>query len=304
MDAKRSSKLTNENICTMKNLNYQLKQLCRNNRDGSYGTQIGRSRMLNMIADQLNALGYRSMKAQSLKPKHVIALTKLWDTQNISVGSQKNRLSAIRWWARKIGKQNVVAKKNLAYDIGSRTFVTNQSKSQELDRYKLSKITDPRTRLSLRLQDAFGLRREEAIKFRPRYAIQDDHIKLKSSWCKGGRARTVPITSDEQRKVLADVEAYVKGGSLIHSSLNYAQQLHRYEGQTLRAGFSKLHGLRHGYAQRRFETLAGFPCPAEGGPRSKDLSSKQRALNREARTIISAELGHSREAITAVYLGR
>jgi len=47
----------------MKNLNYQLKQLCKNNRDGSYGTQIGRLRMLNMMADQLDALSYRSMKA-------------------------------------------------------------------------------------------------------------------------------------------------------------------------------------------------------------------------------------------------
>jgi len=288
----------------MKNLNYQLKQLCRNNRDGSYGTQVGRSRILNMIADQLDSLGYRNMKAQSLKPKHVIALTGLWNTQNISIGSQKNRLSALRWWASKIRKQNVVAKTNNAYGIGSRTFVTNQSKSQELNLYKLTKISDPRIRLSLRLQSAFGLRREEAIKFWPSYAIQDDHIKLKSSWCKGGRARTIPITNDDQRKVLADVSAYVKGGSLIRSSMNYAQQLHRYEGQTLRAGFSKLHGLRHGYAQRRFETLAGFPCPAMGGPTSKELTIEQRALNEKARAMISAELGHSRESITAVYLGR
>jgi len=56
MDAKRSSKLTNENRRTMKNLNYQLKQLCRNHRDGSYGTQIGRSRILDLIANQLNGL--------------------------------------------------------------------------------------------------------------------------------------------------------------------------------------------------------------------------------------------------------
>ena len=304
MDAKRSSKLTNENRRTMKNLNYQLKQLCRNHRDGSYGTQIGRSRILDLIANQLNGLGSRSMKARSLKPKHVIALTRLWSRQQISVGTQKNRLSALRWWAQKIRKQNVVAKDNRAYGIGSRTFVTNKSKSQKLDRYKLTKISDPRTSLSLRLQAAFGLRREEAIKFRPRYAIQDNHIRLKSNWCKGGRARTIPITNDDQRKVLADVEAYIKGGSLIHSSLNYAQQLHRYEGQTLRAGFSKLHGLRHGYAQRRFEALAGFPCPANGGPTSKELTNEQRALNEKARTVISSELGHTREAITAVYLGR
>ena len=44
-------------------------------------------------------------------------------------------------------------------------------------------------RLSIRLQAAFGLRREESIKFNPSYAIQDDHIRLKSSWTKGGRAR-------------------------------------------------------------------------------------------------------------------
>ena len=288
----------------MKNLNYQLKQLCHFNRDGSYGTQAGRSRMLSLMANQLVSLGYRRMNAHSLKPKHVIALTKLWNTQSISIGTQKNRLSALRWWAKKINKQNVVARDNRAYGIGSRTFVTNYSKSQELDRYKLTKIHDPHIRLSLKLQAAFGLRREEAIKFQPKYAIQDDHIKLKSSWCKGGRARTVPIANDEQRRLLTEVDAFAKGGSLIHPLMTYVQQLHRYEGQTLRAGFSKLHGLRHSYAQRRFEELAGFLCPATGGPTSKELTPEQRALNEKARAMISAELGHSREAITAVYLGR
>jgi hypothetical protein len=68
--------------------------------------------------------------------------------------------------------------------------------------------------------------------------------------------------------------------------------------------FQKFHGLRHGYAQRRFEELAGFPCPSKSGPTSKELTSEQRALNEKARTMISEELGHSREAISAVYLGR
>ena len=44
----------------MKTLNYQLKQLCRNNRDGSYTTQAGRERQLTLIANQLDALGYRT----------------------------------------------------------------------------------------------------------------------------------------------------------------------------------------------------------------------------------------------------
>lgn len=41
--------------------------------------------------------------------------------------------------------------------------------------------------MSLQLQQAFGLRREESIKFQPRYADRGDHIALKGSWTKGGR---------------------------------------------------------------------------------------------------------------------
>ena len=127
---------------------------------------------------------------------------------------------------------------------------------------------------------------------------------MKSSWCKGGRARIVPITNDEQRELLDEVRVFAKGGSLIPPELNYVQQLRRYEGQTRRAGLRKLHSLRHGYAQRRFQEITGFPCPAQGGPTSRNLTPDQRALNEKARAMISAELGHSRESITAVYLGR
>ena len=58
----------------MRDLNYQLKQLCRRNRDGSYATQQNRERQLIPMADQLHELGYRAMNARSLKPKHVEAL--------------------------------------------------------------------------------------------------------------------------------------------------------------------------------------------------------------------------------------
>jgi len=158
--------------------------------------------------------------------------------------------------------------------------------------------------MSIRLQAAFGLRREESIKFSPNYAIQSDHIRLKSSWTKGGRARTVPITSEGQRQLLTEAKTLVKGGALIAPHLNYVQQLHRYERQLRNVGLSKLHGLRHGYAQRRYHELTGHVCPPEGGPTSKELTPEQRVLDHETRIMISQELGHSRAAITAVYLGR
>jgi site-specific recombinase XerC len=180
----------------MKDLNYQLMKLCRDNRDGGFSTQATRSRMLDLIATQLRELGFRRMQKRSLKPKHVDALINYWQGQGISVGTLKNRLSALRWWAKKINKSSIIARDNSVYGIGKRTYVAKESKARELDETKLSKISDQYVRLSIRLQAAFGLRREESIKFSPSYAIKDDHIKLKSSWTKGGRTRTVPIRND------------------------------------------------------------------------------------------------------------
>ncbi len=160
------------------------------------------------------------MQPTSLKPKHVDALVAHWQDQGISVGTLKNRLSVLRWWAKKVNKPSIIAKDNDVYGIGKREYIAKKSKAQELDDRKLSEISDPFVRLSVRLQAAFGLRREEAIKFKPNYAVQDDHIKLKSSWTKGGRARTVPITNAEQRRLLKDIKALAGGGALIPPHLN------------------------------------------------------------------------------------
>ncbi len=288
----------------MKDLNYQLSKLCRDNRDGGFSTQATRSRILDLIANQLLALGFRRMQSTSLKPKHVDALLAKWREQGIKVGTLKNRLSALRWWAKKVNKPSIIARDNSVYGIGKREYVAKESKAQQLDMRKLSLISDQYVCLSIRLQAAFGLRREESIKFSPSYAVQDDHIKLKSSWTKGGRARAVPITNDDQRRLLEEIKALARGGSLIPPHLNYVQQLHRYEKQIQKAGLSRLHGLRHGYAQRRYFELTERVCPVGGGLPSKELDPAQRALDHEARTVISSELGHARVEIAAVYLGR
>ena len=40
----------------MRDLNYDLKQLCRHNRDGSYATQADREHILDLVADQLQEM--------------------------------------------------------------------------------------------------------------------------------------------------------------------------------------------------------------------------------------------------------
>ena len=96
----------------MRDLNHQLKILCRRNRDGSHATQRDRERMLSLIADQLHALGFRGMSSRSLKPKHVEALLNHWRREELSIGTLKNRMAAMRWWAQKVDRQNVIARSN------------------------------------------------------------------------------------------------------------------------------------------------------------------------------------------------
>lgn len=288
----------------MRDLNYQLKQVCRHNRDGGYATQQNRERLLSLIADQLHALGFRGMSAQSLKPKHVEALVNRWQAEALSVGTIKNRMTVLRWWAQKANRQNVIARQNDHYGIPERTFVSTESKAKQVDGAALERVGDVHVRLSLELQQAFGLRREEAIKFQPGYADRGDRLVLKESWTKGGKAREIPLRTPSQREVLERAHQLAGRGSLIPAERNYRQQLRVYERHTANAGLSKLHGLRHAYAQSRYEELTGWKSPAAGGPRSTSLSRDQRAVDREARLVISRELGHEREQITTVYLGR
>jgi len=288
----------------MRDLNYQLKQLCRHCREGSYATQTKRERMLTLIANQLHELGYRGMSAKSLKPKHIEALLEKWRTQELSTGTIKNRMATIRWWASKVDKRNVVARSNEHYGIPDRRFVTNESKAKTVTGEQLEKVRDEHVRMSLELQQAFGLRREEAMKIRPCIADQVDHLTLQGSWTKGGRERIVPIRTDQQREVLDRAHRLAGRGSLIPGNRNYVQQMRIYEGNTRRAGLHHMHGLRHAYAQNRYEELTGWKCPAAGGSVAKDLTHEQRERDREVRLTISRELGHEREQVTAAYLGR
>jgi site-specific recombinase XerC len=288
----------------MRDLNHDLKKICRRNRDGSFGTRADRERILNLAANQLAEGGFRNLRAQGLRTKHVEHLVQRWHGEAISAGTFKNRMSALRWVAEKIDKQNIVERENAAYGIAERRYVTNVSKARELDAQLLAGVTDPGSALSLRLQEAFGLRREESIKLRPAWADRGDVLHLLGSWTKGGKERDIPICTPAQRELLKQAKEFAGAGSLIPAEMSYKEQLNRFKTQTARAGIHRVHGLRHRYAQKRYEDLTGWKAPAAGGASSKQLTPEQKLIDRQVRLTISRELGHEREQITAVYLGR
>lgn len=288
----------------MRDLNYALKQLCSRNCDGSFATQHDRGRALDLIANQLHEMGFRHMSAQSLKPKHIDALVHRWQAEGLENGTLKNRMGVLRWWAEKIDRQNVVARDNIHYGIAERQYVRNINRARELTAQDLNKISDPYTRMSLSLQAAFGLRRAESIKIQPAWADRGNTLALKSSWAKGGRPREIPIRNEAQRALLDQAKAIAGRGSLIPTDMQYVEQLRRFEYQCAQAGIHRVHGHRHLYAQTRYRELTGWEAPAAGGPRWADLTALQREVDREARLIVSRELGHSRLDVVAVYLSR
>ena len=286
----------------MRDLNFDLKRLQQAHDDGSHGTRAARSYALAQMADTLHELGFKGLRATGLRRKHAAALVNEWKRQGRSVGTMKNRTAHLRWWAKRIGRPGAVPS-NGALGIGNREYVTNEDKSVVLDPYKLALVKNAHVAMALRLEAAFGLRREEAIKFTPARDDRGDRVRLKGSTTKGGRPRDVPVRSEAQREVLDAARLLAGSGALIPPDRNYKQQLKVYESRTREAGLYRMHGLRHGYALRRYEEITGWKAPAAGGPTRRSLTGARRRIDAEARRTIAEELGHGRAAVSSLYLG-
>ncbi|WP_312373666.1 phage integrase N-terminal domain-containing protein [Stutzerimonas nitrititolerans] len=301
----------------MDKLGWDFLQQQKHNKDGSFATQAARSATLSLSARQLRELGFRNLRANTIGQRHLKALVAHWQAANLSPATIKNRMSHLRWACEKAGRPGVARIKNDDLGIERRQYVARESKARELPPENLGAITCQYTRFSLRLQAEFGLRREESIKFITAQADQAGHIHLKGSWTKGGKARQVPIRTRSQERLLEELHAFTKGSSLSPSNLSYKEQLKVYEYQLARAGLSKMHGLRHRYAQRRYTELTGRHAPAVQATLKGQMIGGEAGWlgqvatptvtpplsDREARLLISNELGHERVAITNVYLG-
>ena len=284
--------------------NGDLIKLTYRHRENSYNTQRARRAIVKMMANQLGDMGFMRLKAKNLKEKHALALIERWRGEGLSAGTLKNRMGVLRWVYEKVNKSWMLAGRNADYGIENRRYLTGVNKAREVTVESLERIGSEHVRLSVEMQRRFGMRREEAMKVQVAWADRGAYLKLKGSWTKGGRERTIPIRTEAQRELLDRVRALTGNGSLIPASSTYIEHLKLYENQTRAAGLEKLHGLRHAYAQERYRELTGWDAPAAGGPSRDKLSKEQRQVDYDARMTISRELGHSRENVTIIYLSR
>ena len=287
----------------MRDLNWDLLRLQRRDTGvRSHATRRDRSYALAQMANTLHDLGFRGLRAEGLKPRHVEALVRHWREGGLSRATMMNRMAHVRWWADRVGKGGMVGS-NASYGILARSHVADGTGRRDLDGSRLARVRDAHVRMTLRLQAAFGLRREEAIKLSPSHADRGDRLVVKASTAKGGRPRHVPVRTPAQRRLLDEARRLAGGGALIPPARNYAEQRRVYEDQTRAAGLDRNHGLRHAYALDRYEGLTGWKAPAAGGPARSELTDRERRIDAAARLRLSRELGHGRLEIVRQYCG-
>ena len=284
-----------------------------------YATEAARRSFLRVFGRLLQAHGVHRLKPDNLRGKHVDMAIGDWlealerrknmEEGGLSERTVKNNMSHLRWLAKAIGKKGLLPKKNAPLGIPERDYVPTESKARHLSLECLDRISDPYVRVALPVQEEIGLRREEVLKAVWERADKGHYLDLEGSWCKNGRPRRVPLTRASQRAAVDAAKALARTtpkGSLILDTYKAAKQ--RYDNVTQAAGLRKLHGLRHAYAQRRFEILAGFPCPLAGGPSRSTMTPAQKEADKKAREQVAHELGHGqpgkpRPGITVSYLG-
>lgn len=284
----------------MNTLAYGFNSICRHNSDGSYATQYARKMILKQASQKLRQLGYRQLTVYKIRRKHVLALLEDWMECDLSTGTIKNRMSHLRWALKKIGRTGVIPPGNRALEIPDRKYITNKDKS--VDPSFICRIQDPYIQTSLWLCHYFGLRREESMKIVPKKADKGSELQIEKS--KGNRPRCIPIKTPMQRFVLNHAIKLARSTpqhSLIPTA-TYVEHLKRFE-YSMKKHETRAHGLRHGYAQRIYQELTGWVCPAKGGPLRKQLSPKQHTVDKQARMKIMRWLGHGESRSPSVYLG-
>ena len=268
---------------------------------------------------QLWELKFRIRKLESLAGKHVEALMKHWHQQGVAASSLHTRRSMMNHLCNSLGKKNVVQDITdyLPADEVRRNTICKESKAWEakkvdpLEIIDLARTIDERLAVILAMQHFFGLRVKESIELRPANALVENNTVLEiHEGTKGGKPRHVPIETDDQMDVVEWARRVAAKGNtkrLRWTDRTWKQAQNRfYHLVRYRLGITgKLmgitaHGLRHGYAHRRYrQETGGLASPVEGGA----IGKIDRATHQAASITVSRALGHGRIDVTPSYYG-
>lgn len=259
--------------------------------------------------------GLRIQNLLNIDQRHIKAVTDSWTAAKLAASTIQTRVSILKWLAAGLGKRGMVMDMSyygIADEAVKRIYVAQEDKSWSghavLSSEKISDATalDEWVGNQMNLMKVFGLRVQEAVMLNPERADHGESLCVEAG-TKGGRTRIVPIRTQEQRKVLDAAKVLAQRsprGSMCPPDKKVDQAIRRIYYIADKLGITKQnlgvtpHGLRHQYANDRYEEISGNPSAVRGGKAIVD-----RALDEKARRQVSQDLGHARLNITAAYTG-
>ena len=253
------------------------------------------------------------------REKHFELLLELWLSKGLSSSTLQNRTSVLRTFCTWIGKANMIAPLETYVDdktLVRRVQVAQEDKSwtgngldfdaklKEIDAYDLQ------AGAQMRIIKAFGLRKEEAVCFRPNRARllgADQNAIYVEFGTKNGLKRHVPIDTEFQREMLEYACRLAKTTEthLGWEDLSLKQAVKRMSNIMQKFKITKkdagatLHGLRHENMHDIHEGVTGHPAPVKGG----NIEDMDPDLVLKARHKMTQAAGHARLGITNAYAG-
>lgn len=276
-----------------------------------------RKEVILLAFNDLEKCGYAMHSPHDLKEKHVRALVEYWEKKELKPATIMNRISTLRVLARWIGKQGMI-KESTEYVHDPDNARVHRAASEDhswsavgIDTdamIDMVKASDKRVGVMLQLMKAFGLRRREAVMFKPHQADQLDGVAIRvRDGTKGGRERIVMIETEEQKTALAEAKkiAISKHAHIGHPDHTLKQALTHFDYVMGKFGITRnglgvtSHGLRHQALNDKYERMAGIPSPVRGGQKGEGDEFRKGL----ARLHVAEMAGHSRESISTAYLG-
>lgn len=283
-------------------LEKQIDSIARHNRQGAYKTKQryyeANQRFANYLANE-----WQVRKFANISDKHVQGYVEHMKKNDWSASTIKTDLSAIRFFHAKTEHKHEISD-NSKFDLEQRVVkgVDRAWNSTEYDNFKqvCSKYNNQRADDVSTLARTMGLRIHEAM----RISRSDVENALRTGELhvtgKNGRERDVPVSGEARDVFERKLEEVERGQKLfvdadqktheeIHKLQNFLSR-HREQWQEERADGDpnlSFHGLRHAYARDRYDDYV-----------------KRGFSDSEAKLMVSELLGHSREEITDVYLGK
>lgn len=275
--------------------------------------RIERKNAIFKMFRDLRDMGYRLKHVNGLGGRHVQALVNKWVSEGKSASHIQKNLSFLRTFASWIGKDGMVLKADHYVSdpaLVERSYAATEPKTWAANgidvETKIQEVMAEERNLgyALMLQAHFALRAEESMKFKPHLADQGDVLFI-TKGTKGGRDRTIKITTPEQRELMDKLKDMIaKGSSLIPKERTYEQYRSRYYYVLQKCGISRKNGivghyLRHGALHKVYQDVTGHDLPINGS----DLRSTDKELDSLGRQAVSECAGHARESISSAYIG-